>query len=189
MAAVLVVMATNMSLLSAFVIDVSICSVRSNDVMNGMDHHVTASQYIQYVRCWFMQLTCDHRGDRWWQVPQHRFQPRYHPQRHQSHTMYVAPIPDKKRCTDAALTCDVMCMCTWCMINLTTINVCIRSGRHQAYTVVIAVYVSGGQPQVIGVAAFTFAFIVTIPSWLNEKKDGVCTVSDCLCLCKLCVMS
>jgi hypothetical protein len=38
---------------------------------------------------------------------------------------------------------------------------------------ILAVFVPGGQAQVIGVAAFTFAFIVTIPSWLNEKKAGV----------------
>ena len=31
----------------------------------------------------------------------------------------------------------------------------------------------GGQAQVIGVAAFTYAYVVTIPSWVNEKKIGV----------------
>ncbi len=75
------------------------------------------------------------------------------------------------------------------MIDLTTINIYIEFGWQSAYTVVIAVFVAGGQPQVIGVAAFTFAFIVTIPSWLNEKKDGVCIVSDCCRLFKLCLIT
>lgn len=34
-------------------------------------------------------------------------------------------------------------------------------------------FVAAGQPQVIGVAAFTFSYVVTIPSWLNEKKEMV----------------
>lgn len=35
------------------------------------------------------------------------------------------------------------------------------------------VFVAGGQAQVIGVAAFTYTYVVTIPSWLNEKRAGV----------------
>ena len=44
----------------------------------------------------------------------------------------------------------------------------------QNYKLIInTVFELNGQTQVIGVATFTYAYVVTIPSWVNEKKHGV----------------